>query len=387
VKHNLVSRRSALGISVATLAWATLPRVAHSRESQALKVHSESPLNAEPALDALVQSRITPNERFYIRNHGNIPKIEAEDFKLRIEGLVRKSLTFTLAELREKFKPTKIEATLTCAGNRRSEMSRTKPIAGVPWEAGAIGNAEWEGPTLAELLKAAEVTDGAKHVWFDGLDVVKEKDGSVAPFGGSIPIDKALAEKPANRAMVAWGMNGEALSAEHGFPLRTVVPGFIGARSVKWLGKITVSDRPSPNHYVAEAYKLVQTGDKDELARQQPIYEFLVNSVICQPTSQARIEAGKRTITGYATARGDATIEKVEVSLDDGRSWQEAELTSPRRAGVWQLWSLTAELTPRVKSLSARAVDSAGNRQPKEMPWNLKGYLFNGLHRVKVEVV
>jgi sulfite oxidase len=175
-----------------------------------------------------------------------------------------------------------VEATLTCAGNRRQEMSVIKPVAGVQWDAGAIGNARWTGALLADVLRAAEIQDGAKHVWFEGLDPIKEKDGSVAPFGGSIPITRALSgEGP----LLAHAMNGSPLTAEHGFPLRTIVPGYIGARSVKWLAKIVVSDRPSPNHYVAEAYKLIQRDDKTEVAAAEPIYSYPINAAICSPAA------------------------------------------------------------------------------------------------------
>src|SRR5262249_46386573 len=162
--------------------------------------------------------------------------------------------------------------------------------AGVQWDAGAIGNARWTGAALADVLNAAELQDGAKHVWFEGLDPIKEKDDSVAPFGGSIPLDRA---RNGEGTLLAHAMNGAPLAAEHGFPLRMIVAGFIGARSVKWLTKITVSDRPSPNHYVAEAYKLVQSDDKSQTAAAEAIYSFPVNAAICAPAAGAKLKAGR----------------------------------------------------------------------------------------------
>src|SRR5262249_8853891 len=147
--------------------------------------------------------------------------------------------------------------TLTCAGNRRSEFQGPK-IAGVPWGPGAIGNAAWSGISLAALLRRAGIREGAKHVWFEGADEIVDKSDTY-PFGGSIPLDKALAgDDRAPAALLATKMNDKPLTAEHGFPLRGVVPGFIGARSVKWLKTIVVSDRPSPNHYLAAAYKVIK---------------------------------------------------------------------------------------------------------------------------------
>jgi sulfite oxidase len=171
-----------------------------------LIVRTAMPFNAEPELAALVAESITPVKHFYVRNHAAVPKLDEREFKLRVEGLVNKTLSLTLADLK-RLPEQSAEATLTCAGNRRAEMSEIKPVAGVQWDAGAIGHANWSGALLASVLQMAEVQPGAKHVWFDGLDEIKEKDGSIAPFGGSIPLERALAkERP---ALLAHEMNGQ----------------------------------------------------------------------------------------------------------------------------------------------------------------------------------
>jgi sulfite oxidase len=373
---------------------ATLAAMPHSRlgaeeslpEGKDLLVRSATPFNAEPELAALVADELTPVKHFYVRNHGPTPKIDEREFKLRIEGLVNKPRDFTLAEIKRIGSSIEQDATLTCAGNRRQELSAIKPVAGVQWDAGAIGHARWTGTLLASVLQLAELKAGAKHVWFEGLDPIKEKDGSVAPFGGSIPLDRALAkEQP---ALLAHQMNGKPLTAEHGFPLRTVVPGFIGARSVKWLTKITVSDRPSPNHYVAEAYKIIQSDDHAEVAAADPIYAFPVNSAICTPTAGAKLKAGRARLVGYALPAGGqgATIEKVEVSINGGKSWQVAKLAGKGGAESWRLWSADVDLPAGKHELAVRATDSRGQTQPEQGKWNLKGYLHNGWHRVSVEV-
>lgn len=356
-----------------------------------LLVRQADPFNAEPALADLIESRITPVKHFYVRSHGPVPRIEATEFKLRIEGLVEKPVELSLKELKERFPVREQEATLTCAGNRRLEMSRIKPVGGVQWDAGAIGHAKWAGALLMNLLELAKIKEGARHVWFDGLDEVKEKDGSVAPFGGSIPIARALDK--ALPVLLAHRMNGEPLTAEHGFPLRGVVPGYIGARSVKWLGKITVSDQPSPNHYVAEAYKLIETEDKAEVAAAEPIYEFPINAAICTPAAGQKQKAGRVVVGGYALPAGGASgkgaqIVKVELSTDNGKNWRPAKLgDEPAAAGNWRTWSLPVELPIGKHDLVVRATDSAGNVQPEKGTWNLKGYLFNAEHRVSVEVL
>jgi sulfite oxidase len=372
---------SAAGASLAFPGWAAIL----AKEPAQQLVRSADPLNTEPPLPALVAAAVTPVAQFYVRNHGPMPKLDAQAVRLRVEGLVHKPLELSVAELTAQFKAHKAEATLTCAGNRRQEMSAIKATPGVQWDAGAIGNAQWGGVLLADVLKAAELKDGAKHVWFEGHDEIKEKDHAT-PFGGSIPLEKALAKS--GPALLAHKMNDEPLTAEHGFPLRTVVPGYIGARSVKWLAKIVVSDRPSPNHYLAKAYKVIQHDDPAEIAAAKPIYEYPLNAAICTPGAGAKLPAGKVAVTGYALASGadGSRIAKVEVSADGGKSWQPADLASEAAPLCWQLWKANLELPAGKHELVVRASDTSGQDQPKTGEWNLKGYLFNGWHRVGVEL-
>ncbi|HLQ46692.1 MAG TPA: molybdopterin-dependent oxidoreductase, partial [Planctomycetaceae bacterium] len=170
-------------------------------------------------------------------------------------------------------------------------------------------------------------------------------------------------------------------------PVRTVVPGYIGARSVKWLSKIVVSDRPSPNHFVADVYKLVDEGNPLEVAETAPIYRFPLNSAICTPTAGAALTAGHVDVAGYALPPGvpGVSIRKVEVSADHGRSWVEAKLTSPASEFCWQLWSAEISANSETKELIVRAIDSRGEAQPENVRWNAKGYLFNGWHHVSVK--
>jgi sulfite oxidase len=339
-------------------------------------------MNAEPLLPELIKSWVTPVESFFIRSHGNTPELKADSFRLSIEGLVETPLTLTLADLGQ-FKQHSVMATLTCAGNRRSEHSRIKAIKGVQWRAGAIGNANWSGVRLSELLKKVGLRDSAKHVWFEGLDAI-EDGGKTFAFGGSIPLEKALLDRENSPgALLATMMNDKPLTADHGFPLRSVVPGYIGARSVKWLSKIVVADRPSPNHFVADVYKLVDTGDLLEVAENSPIYRMPLNSAICQTTAKSeRIEA-----LGYVLSPGvpGVSIRKVEVSVDDGQSWVEAKITSPSAEFCWQLWSADIAIKSTTRELIVRATDSRGETQPQMPRWNAKGYLFNGWHRAPVK--
>jgi sulfite oxidase len=364
--------------------WNQVLRGADNRQ---LLVHSNAPMNAEPLLPDLVKSWVTPVDSFFIRSHGNTPDLKADSFRLSIEGLVEKPLILSLAELGQ-FQQHSVTATLTCAGNRRSEHSRIKAIKGVQWREGAIGNAKWSGSRLSDLLKKVGLRDSAKHVWFEGLDTVEDGGKSFA-FGGSIPLEKALSDREISPgALLATTMNDKPLTADHGFPLRSVVPGYIGARSVKWLSKIVVSDRPSPNHFVADVYKLVDTGDLLEVAENAPIYRMPLNAAICTPTADATLKAGRAEVTGYALPPGvpGVSIRKVEVSSDSGRTWTEAKLTPPASEFCWQLWSAEVAVNSETKELIVRATDSRGDSQPETVRWNAKGYLYNAWHRVPVQI-
>lgn len=343
------------------------------------------PRNAEPALEKLVQSWITPTKYFYVRSHAPNPEIDAAEFTLSVEGMVRKPKTFTLAELGSLPSHT-ITATLTCAGNRRAEFNRDGKVGGVQWEAGAIGNATWSGVALADVLKQTEILENASHVWFEGLDQIPQDDG-VIPFGGSIPIEKAMSNGQTPGTLLADQMNGAPLSPDHGYPLRTVVPGYIGARSVKWLGKIVVSDRPSPNHYVATAYKIVKNTDPIDWTESGPIYRYPINSVIASPALNAEVSAGMIDVSGYALPSGrvGSKITSVQVS-SDSRNWTQAMLTGTDLDYCWQLWTARVRVTADTKRLLVKAQDSAGDFMPRRTAWNAKGYLQNSWYEVPIRV-
>ena len=356
--------------------------------SKQLIVHGAKPMNAEPSLNKLVESWETPVEYFYVRSHAPVPKVDLDSFRMTVEGMVKRKMSLSIAEIADRFPVTEITATLTCAGNRRSEHNRVKKVGGVQWAAGPIGNARWGGVRLADVLQFAGLQEGAKHVWFESIDQVK-KDDRTFPFGASIPIEKSLEKtRSGNGPLLATTMNGRPLPSDHGYPIRTVVPGYVGARSVKWLGRLVVSDRPSPNHYVANAYKLVTSGGQDEWAAAQPIYKFPINSAICNPPADAKVPSGKVTVTGYALPPGDPgrTIDRVEISTDGGTTWQCAKLLSPAREYCWSLWQAKIAVNAMTDQLILRAIDSTGAVQPETVDWNLKGYLYNAWYQTPIQV-
>lgn len=375
-----------------------LPHASFLQQEQAQDKHGKDlifrttdPRNAEPELAKLVTSWQTPTELFYVRSHAPNPVIDPKDFRLRVEGLVENELSLTLDELKD-LPTTTTMATLTCAGNRRSEYNgpeyeNVPRVGGVQWEGGTIGNATWAGTLLASVLKRAEVKEGAKHVWFEGLDEIPKK-GKITGFGGSIPIDKAMLDEGAGAPLLTHTMNGETLTPDHGYPLRMVVPGYIGARSVKWLGKVVVSDRPSPNHYVDTAYKIVKRTRSIDWAESGPIYRFPINGAICTPTAASNVNAGEIELSGYAlpTGRSGSAIKEVLLSGDMGKTWTRADLMGESHEFCWQLWKAKVKVTAATKTIMMRASDSSGGFMPARVPWNAKGYLRNSWYRLPIQV-
>ncbi len=346
--------------------------------------HSTRPLNGGTPPGLLRETFITPQDRFYIRNHGNIPQVDAGPFRLTVEGLLERPLALTLDELTSSFPIKKILATLQCAGNRRSELMAVEPIPGeTAWGAEAIGTAHWTGVSLFDVLQKAGIKPEAKHVALSGLDDI-EKEGQDFQFGGSIPIRKAADPE----VLLAFEINGETLPPVHGYPLRLVVPGYIGARSVKWLSRITLQAEPSTNYYQAKAYRLFPP----ETRRENVVWEtgielgeFSVNTVICKPGDGERIPAGRVLVQGYALAGGGRTIQRVDLCIN-GSNWQTADLGKDGDRWTWRFWEKEVELKPGQNEITARGWDSATNTQPEDAStiWNFKGYMNNAWHRVTV---
>lgn len=348
------------------------------------EILKKSPLNAEPPRELLLNSFHTPAELFYVRNHGSVPDVDASTYRLLVRGLIEHPLELSIDALRTRFTEVEVTATLECAGNRRRELMEVDPVDGEPWREGAIGTATWSGVRLADVLDAAGCTASAKHVAFASLDSV-EQEGKTFAFGASIPLEKARHPE----VILAYAMNGAPLPRLHGHPLRVVVPGYIGARSVKWLASIHVQEAPSDNYFQQKAYKLLPPGmDEAHIDWKQGLTlgELPVNAAVCVPVEGAVVEAGTIEVRGYAFAGGGRTIERVEVSIDEGERWTTARLEEGSDGFAWRLFR--AEITvPRGEvEIVARAWDAAAQTQPErvEETWNAKGYVNNAWHRVRV---
>ena len=239
---------------------------------------------------------------------------------------------------------------------------------------------------LADILRAAGASEGeGLHVAFDAIDVVENEGAKDAPYGVSIPMMKAMA----GDVLLAWAMNGEPLTLEHGAPLRIVVPGYAGVRSAKWVGEIRVQDKPSDAFQQAKDYLLFPPDMRKETqdpARGTTIYEMPLNAAICEPATGANLKAGTTEIKGYAIAT-DRAITRVDVSMDGGRQWQQATIEDHGNARwSWTLWHATLDIPAGEHELVVRAWDAAGQTQPAQPDdtWNFKGYLSAAWHRVRV---
>jgi len=343
--------------------------------------------NAGPIPRLLGEHAVTPASLFFTRSHAPIPALDPRQWRLKVTGLVGRPLEFSLEELRAGFAHHSMTATLVCAGLRRSELEAFRPVPGeLPWGSEAISTGRWTGVALADVLSGAGVAPGAAHVEFTGLDRV-ERDDRRFGFGGSVPLAKAMA----GEVLLAFELNGAPLPPEHGFPLRALVPGYFGARSVKWLGEVTVTASPSANYFQTQAYRIQRVPPADnprDVSGGTELGELVLNAVIVSPDDSEVVRPGETTVSGWAVAAGGAPATRVEVSPDAGRHWVVAELSAGEGPWAWRLWRATLRLEPGRRTLVARAFDAEGRGQPGELAevWNVKGYANNVWHRVTVTV-
>jgi sulfite oxidase len=348
-------------------------------------VHEAEPFNAETGLAALAEGPLTATDAFYVRGHGAVPDIDPEHWRLRVHGLVERELNLSLATLREALPEREVTATLQCAGNRRAGLIAIRDIPGeAPWGPGATGTATWAGAALADVLALARPHAGAAHVGFDGADVCHEAT-PVQRFGGSIPLDKGCRPE----VLLAWAMNGEPLLPVHGAPLRVVVPGYIGARSVKWLERIEVRSAPWDGYFQHVAYRLLPEDGAPGPGEGMPLGLAALNADVLTPADGDAVRAGAVEVRGYAFAGGERHVARVDVSLDRGASWAQAELLDDLGRWAWRHWRLTLDLAPGDHEILVRAWDSSAATQPEDEAalWNPKGYVNNARPRVRVRAI
>jgi sulfite oxidase len=329
-------------------------------------VHELDPFNVETAPAALSAGPVTATDAFYVRGH----------------GAVKRELELSLTTLREAFREREVTATLQCAGNRRAGLLAIRDIPGeAPWGPGATGTATWGGVALADILAVAEPLAEAAHVGFEGADLCPEAKPAQR-FGGSVPLDKACRPE----VLLAWSMNGEPLPPVHGAPLRVVVPGYIGARSVKWLERVEVRTRPWQGYFQHVVYRLVPEDGTPGPGVGMPLGLVALNADILSPADGDAVPAGPVEVRGYSFAGGERHVARVDVSLDRGASWTQAELLEDLGRWAWRQWRLAVELAAGEHEVLVRAWDSSAATQPEDEAalWNPKGYVNNARPRIRV---
>ena len=344
-------------------------------------VRCEEPLNLEMPFEKL-DGFITPTEVFYVRTHFPIPKIDKNKWRLRVEGEVKKPFELGYDELL-KLEARKIPVTLECAGNNRDFLE--PKVKGVQWGLGAVGNAEWTGVPLSILLDRAGVDSNTGEVILEGADGGKLEDPKSPTgelrFARSIPLTKARED-----VLLAYKMNDVDVPAQHGFPLRAIVPGWYAMASIKWLKRIIVTNKPFNGYYQTLDYAYWRR--RGEIADLVPLSEIAIKAEIARPAEGEIISADSKVRIHGAAWTSDNEITKVEISTDGGSAWREAKLIGAAKRNAWRLWEFDWKTPsrPGKQKLIARATDSQGRTQPIERDPDRGTYMINHLLPITVEV-
>lgn len=353
-----------------TAAAGILPRLMRAGDpagQAGMIVRSPRPADLETALNGF-QTWITPIDRFFVRCHTYTPQVNLKDWSLKIDGVVEHPIAMTLLDLK-KLPRVELVGVLECAGNGRSFYEPR--VAGTQWAYGAVGNGRWAGVRLRDVLQKAGIKDSAKEILCDGADVPL---GKMPDFQRTIPVAKALDPD----TLLAYEMNGQPLTVEHGFPLRVIAPGWAGDSWVKWLQHIEVLDHEFDGFWMKTAYRHpkgpVAPGTAVDPKEMIPVTDLNVKSVIASPALWAK--PGHVRIQGTAWSNA-APVSKVDVSTDGGKTWRAAKLGGEATKYGWRLFQLDWNAAEGEHTLIARATNAAGQTQPLSEEWNPSGYLWN----------
>ena len=357
----------------------TVPNSAVMAEKDpAMQMHSERPLTGSVPAEHHNYA-VTPNDRMFIRNNLLTPDIDAAKHRLTVKGLVGKELAFSVDELKKAFPVVTTQAMLECAGSGRSAY--VPNASGTRWlPTGGMGCPKWTGVRLRDVLRAAGVKPNAVHVAGQGGDfgVV----ATAAPVIRSIPMSKAMEE----HTLIAFGVNDGPLPKIHGYPVRLLVPGWVGSASTKWLHTLTVLDAPFKGTYMDGSYRIprhpVKPGEKlpaDAVTAEA----WPVKSMITHPAPNTVFKVGKPVLIEGRAWVSEGSIDKVDVSFNEGVTWQRAAINSGGDQYAWRIFSYEFyPKSPGFTTVLARAADDKGNMQPIVSAWNPLGYFWNGIHRV-----
>lgn len=343
-------------------------------------VRMQEPRNLEFPVSEL-RDVITPTEQFFVRSHFAVPKIDVKTWKLKIEGHVEKPLELGYDDIL-KLKSVTKPITLECAGNGRVFL--TPAARGLQWGFGGVSTGNWTGVEIATILDRAGVKAGASEVLFVGADqgAISADPASPGPipFDRSIPIEKVLQTE----CLLAHQLNGIALPASHGFPLRAVIGGWYGMASVKWLTRIIVTNRPYAGFWQTMDYSRFERRDGG-LPSLVPVTAIEPKAIIAKPSLSEVVAAGKAYRIHGAAWAGERPVGKVELSFDGGKTWQPAKVAEEKSSFVWSLWEFS--WTPAEKgpvNILARCTDDRGRTQPEKRDTDRRSTMIN--HWVPVEV-
>ncbi|NIM48996.1 MAG: molybdopterin-dependent oxidoreductase [Gemmatimonadales bacterium] len=325
------------------------------------------PTNLETRLE-LLEGLLTPNELFFVRNHAPTPRLDAADFRLRVEGDGAANPIELSYEDILRLPSRTLIAYLECAGNWRSFFDRVlgTPARGGQWGTGAVGCAEWTGTSLANVLHLAGLRDSAMDVNLFGVDA--------GEFNRPMPVDKALDPN----TLLVYAMNGAVLPPDHGYPIRAVVPGWAGSNSVKWLGRIAVSTERQWVRNNTTSYVLIGPRwpkEQHDPADGAVITTLAVKSALALPWP-ARLATGRQLLRGFAYSP-HGRITRVEWKADEATRWSRAQILEPVLPHAWVRFEFPWTATPGSHTVRVRATDERGNTQPDSVPFNEKGYLLN----------
>lgn len=330
---------------------------------------SHGTTNFETPLE-LVEGLITPNDLFFVRSNGPISiDIDPEAWRLQVSGLVDQPQELSLADL-QTLPVRTLTAFLECSGNSRDRFSDDpKIVDGTKWGNGAIGNVEWTGVSLIDVLNMAGIKP-------DAVDLVSQ-GGDFEEMQRGLPIE--IAYDP--DVMLVWEMNGEPLPSPNGGPVRLLVPGWGGIASTKWVVGLEVIDHPFTGSFNTERYVII---DEDEQVL-WPVQQMPAKSVITNPVPDSTLDSGTQTLSGYAWS-GYAGIASVEVSTDGGSNWTQATITDEAGPRSWVRFEYSWDASAGSARLASRATDERSLQQPVVSDWNGKGYQQNAIYEVPVTV-
>ncbi|KAJ3565150.1 hypothetical protein NP233_g7823 [Leucocoprinus birnbaumii] len=347
--------------------------------SDRLVIRGKEPFNAEPTAAALVEFPVTPEDLVYCRNHGPVRDFDSDSYTVTFKGL-GKECKLTMGEIISLFTKVETIAVLQCAGIRRKEMGAIKPVHGVAWGDGVVANCTWGGARLRDVLHHLGLISDQNadnlHACFASYATLCQDDEY---YGASVPLALALDTDPG--VILAYEMNGEHLSPDHGAPLRVVVPGYLGARWVKWVDTVLISSEESPNFYQQRDYKVlppeVETKEaaKSLWSKYPAMTALPLNSVI---GTAYKSTSDTLFVKGYALPGSTGNVTAVEVSVDDGQTWERTQITYQGGKYSWSIWEGEVPCNAESGTVYSRAIDSGGCLQPKVGQWNLRGVAFNG---------